>query len=223
MKPNPKINTSQGNPQHDDTEHGPWWERPFGYARSAFPALRSLVYAAKGSLKVARPLAYSSEVGESTKPVISKGLYRTLWGLSIGYVGFDTASHMHDLSEQQGCTNQLMVKSAADNLIWHTGASLVAPALAIKGVVTVAKKTIKAAITKPNPRLIQICPPLLGLVSIPLIVHPIDHFADWIMDNGLRPYLYNEEEAVIVQEVRNNAHNHSHNNDNDNSDDEHES
>ena len=32
-------------------------------------------------------------------------------------------------------------------------------------------------------------PTALGLLAIPLIIHPIDHFVDWAMDSTVRPFI----------------------------------
>ena len=33
-------------------------------------------------------------------------------------------------------------------------------------------------------------PTIMGLGSIPLIIHPIDNFTDYLMNNTLRPYIF---------------------------------
>ena len=83
------------------------------------------------------------------------------------------------LKEQQ---NQHITMNMTDRAIWHSGASLVFPAFTIHTIVDNSKKLLmKSQFRSPN-----LGATFLGLVSIPLIIHPIDHFTDWLMDNTLR-------------------------------------
>jgi hypothetical protein len=40
------------------------------------------------------------------------------------------------------------------------------------------------------PRFGKFIPSIIGLLSIPLIIHPIDHATDFVMDNTIRGRLY---------------------------------
>jgi len=40
-----------------------------------------------------------------------------------------------------------------------------------------------------NPVLRRFGPTILGLGSIPLIIHPVDNFVHWALDNTIRPWM----------------------------------
>ena len=41
-----------------------------------------------------------------------------------------------------------------------------------------------------NPRFVKSFPVMMGLMCIPMIIHPIDHSVEWFMNNTLRNKLY---------------------------------
>lgn len=175
----------------DQTSNNPenkhqWWDRVCAYARSSIPVIRSVAHGMANSMNVARPLAYASEVGESVKSVVPKVVYRSLWGLSIGYVAVDTSVQVYNLSEIQGVTNKDITVKTFDTVIWHSIASLAVPGLTIHTIVNGAHKATSMVPAKMFPRAVALCPPLVGLASIPFIIHPIDRATDWFMDNTFR-------------------------------------
>jgi hypothetical protein len=157
------------------------WERIGAYTRSVIPTVVA------GTAKdIARPLAYASEVGESVKSIVPNIVYKSLWGLSIGYVVVDTGTKVYDLSKTTGVTNRDLVVKTFDTAIWHSIASLVAPGLAIHSIVKGARKATTMVPTNVFPRAVAMFPTLIGLASIPMIIHPIDHATDWLMDHTFR-------------------------------------
>lgn len=153
--------------------------RPIAYLRNIGTVLRK-----------ARLLTYSSEVGESGRPVMHRNIVRGLYSLSFGYVGLDIAHFYAKTAKQVGDT-QIEVAGipmaeknvlTADRAAWHSMASFAFPTLAIHSIVKHSKKTL----IRTGMRYPHIAAPVLGLVSIPFIIHPIDEVTDWIMDNTVR-------------------------------------
>ena len=150
-------------PQDKTTNDSPL-TRAVAYARPAFPVLKSMASV--------RPLAYASEVGESMKSVVHPYVYRTFWGLSIAYVCADTAVKVHDLSECQGVTRSDLIVKTADTALWHSLASLIVPGVTIHAIVKIATKCVSHAPSYVPRRVVAVCPPIIGLASIPLIMPP---------------------------------------------------
>lgn len=165
-------------PHHKDTNKDSPLTRAFAYARPTFPILQSMA--------AVRPLAYASEVGESMKSVVHPYVYRTFWGMSIAYVFADTAVQVRNLSECQGVTRKDLIVKTADTAMWHSLASLIVPGVTIHTIVKLANKCISYAPSYVPRTGVTLFPPLLGLASIPFIIHPIDHATDRVMDNTFR-------------------------------------
>lgn len=133
-----------------------------------------------------RPLAYASEVGESARPIISRHMVLSLYGLSIGYVLLDTFYKSIAVREHGIGKTALF---AMDLAIWHSLASMALPAFTIHSIVKFSGKLMKNTnIANPASRLFMFGPTLIGLASIPFIIHPIDHFTDLAMNNSLRRF-----------------------------------
>ena len=90
--------------------------------------------------------------------------------------------------------------ACSDTLVWQTLASVVIPGFLINRVV---KGTTMAM---PALRLPAIAtkwlPTVVGLAMIPLIIHPIDQFVDYLLDSSSRPYMRGvvreaEEQAAV--------------------------
>jgi len=72
-----------------------------------------------------------------------------------------------------------------DTFTWHILASMVLPAFTIHAIVENSKKLfLKANIQKTSIK--KYGPTFIGLCSIPFIIHPLDHFSDYIMNNTIR-------------------------------------
>jgi hypothetical protein len=165
--------------QHTDIPEDKDQLRPAAYARVA---ARLPKYAAR-AMEAARPLAYASEVGESFRKVFPS-LVKPLYALSMGYVFFDIAVKYYHISHKNKEYRKWFL---ADVSLWHLGASLVLPAIIINRYV----HGLAAVLAKANcsTRTLKIVPTATALCLIPFIVHPLDHFTDWAMDNTYRQWI----------------------------------
>lgn len=135
-----------------------------------------------------RPLAYASEVGESFRPLTSSYVVKFLYGVSWGYIFIDTGLSAHKVSNESPTIISLTV---FDTFTWHILASMVLPAITIHAIVDNSKKLmLKGNIKRKS--FLKYGPTFLGLCSIPFIIHPLDHFTDFFMDNTLRK-IYNDK------------------------------
>ena len=139
-----------------------------------------------------RALAYASEVGESFRPVTFRWIVNLSYGLSFLYVGADTylkavAEYEKPISPETQLHRTGIV--TLDTLIWHSMASIVFPGLSIHTIVKYAKKGVAAtSIPQRSVKLGAALPTVIGLASIPFVIHPLDHLADFIMDNVPRKF-----------------------------------
>jgi fission process protein 1 len=158
------------------------------YSRSLLPILRSV--------SVIRPFAYASEVGESLRPVIPRSVVKALYGLSLAYVGADIAVKTHDLWLAKASSSRI-AKNVLDLGIFHACASMIFPAVTIHSIVKYTGK-VMPKITS-NKSVAQWTPAIFGLFSIPFIIHPIDHFTDWMMNHTVRKVIdINNEDTCSV-------------------------
>ena len=80
-----------------------------------------------------------------------------------------------------------------DLSIWHTGASLVFPAICINRFVHFTTNYLKKKRVFGN----KVIPTFMALGLIPYIIHPIDELTDYLMDNSYRKYInYKDYEEI---------------------------
>lgn len=142
-----------------------------------------------------RPLAYTSEIGESFRPIIPRNIVNGAYGVSILYVAADIYHNSHD---QFILTNDKKKTAivAGDLTLWHSFASMIFPAVTIHTIVRLTGKGLTLNLfSKLNPKVRQWTPTLIGLSSIPFIIHPLDHITDYLMDLSVRK-LYRTEKIA---------------------------
>lgn len=132
----------------------------------------------------AKAAAYASEVGESFRPVVPRSLVNFLYVVSIGYVVFDIAGRTYCVKEQG---KEAMRYFCFDTTLFHLMASLIFPAVVIHKIVKLSTKGMKFAM--PNYlKLHAWIPAVIALSSVPFIIEPIDHVAEFILNKGIRPF-----------------------------------
>eukprot|EP01080_Neovahlkampfia_damariscottae_P009769 gene9769-2096_t len=148
--------------------------RPLAYTSRVAAVMRTM----PKLLQTSRGVAYASELGESFRPVASPLIIKGLYGVSWAYVLTDItvqSYHAHDHGKEA------MFYTALDQTIFHSFASMMIPAAIIHQVVHhSAPLFLKAGLKS------KFAPIILGLSTIPLIIHPIDHGFEWLLDQSLR-------------------------------------
>mmetsp|Transcript_49720 Transcript_49720/g.108030 ORF Transcript_49720/g.108030 Transcript_49720/m.108030 type:complete len:168 (-) Transcript_49720:20-523(-) len=140
-----------------------------------------------------RYLGYANELGESFRPVWPRWLANSTYGVSMAYVLADTRDkalkaeqRLQDRPQEE--RRLVVAEQAADCLVWQTFASVIVPGFTINRLVT-ATKWFKARSgflnASPAGRWL---PTVVGLGSIPLIIHPIDELVHFVMDRTTRPW-----------------------------------
>mmetsp|Transcript_17161 Transcript_17161/g.35092 ORF Transcript_17161/g.35092 Transcript_17161/m.35092 type:complete len:189 (-) Transcript_17161:123-689(-) len=134
-----------------------------------------------------RYLGYANELGESFRPLIRRRFVRASYFVAGGYVVADAVD-----KTRSAFKNHLQKKNKVidaidkglDTLVWQGLASVAIPGYTINRIVWVAGK-----VKWPGP-LNAVVPTVIGLSSIPLIVHPIDEGVHKLMDASLRPAMH---------------------------------
>ncbi|XP_030378229.1 mitochondrial fission process protein 1 [Scaptodrosophila lebanonensis] len=131
-----------------------------------------------------RYMGYSNELGEAFRPLISRSLVGASYGIAIGYVCLDAfdKSLRHQIS---GASNRDVALIGGDVFTWQMFASVIIPGLVINRVTATSRSLLKNA----PPLALKTLPTILGLVTIPFIVHPIDNLVDQVMDATFRKIL----------------------------------
>ena len=129
-----------------------------------------------------RPLAYASEVGESFRTVSHPTFVRFMYGLSWSYVILDTAIKTYGMKKHG---REAMTYCCLDTSIFHTFASMALPAFTIHSIVKYSAKLLKKSLGQDS-KFSKLLPVFLGLSSIPFIIHPLDHFTEYVMDKTIR-------------------------------------
>ena len=106
---------------------------------------------------------------------------------SIGYVLADSRDKYYRAKKTGG--PRAAKVEAADCLIWQGLASVAVPGLIIHRIVYAAKTIFHQPMFRSNMVLRKFAPTVIGLGSIPLIIHPVDNFVHWGLDNTLRPQM----------------------------------
>ena len=136
-----------------------------------------------------RYLGYANEVGESFAPLYPK-FVRPSYGIAFAYVGADTIYKTY-LAKQRGDSTYSMLRTGLDVFLWQTFASVLIPGKVINLVTKASVKVFQSDVPliKNLPLKIRTwSPTLLGLATIPFIIHPIDDFVDHVFDRTIRQW-----------------------------------
>jgi len=130
-------------------------------------------------------------VGEAFRSVVKKLVVQASYGIAIGYVLADTSDKaIKQLklpkSEGGGCRGAVI--ASGDTIIWQMLASVIVPGFTINRICWASSYVIRAAKWKEGKAYIKFLPTMIGLASIPLIIHPIDRTIDILMDRTYRKY-----------------------------------
>mmetsp|Transcript_21753 Transcript_21753/g.36385 ORF Transcript_21753/g.36385 Transcript_21753/m.36385 type:complete len:268 (-) Transcript_21753:80-883(-) len=152
-----------------------------------------------------RYMGYANEVGESFKPLFPRFLTPS-YGLAFAYVGAD-AFCKAVIAQAHGDPTNEVVRLGTDALLWQTLASVLIPGNIIAFITSLAVKTIRSKVEPDDveqpdnevggdsesnrslPSLVRTWgPTAVGLMCIPLIIHPIDETVTFVFDNTIRSW-----------------------------------
>jgi fission process protein 1 len=145
-----------------------------------------------------RYLGYANEVGESFGPLYPR-FVRPSYGIAFAYVGAD-AVHKTIKAKTTGESMNSVVRTGVDVLLWQTLASVLIPGKIINLITAGAVKAFQsdAKFMKSLPSSVRTwSPTMIGLATIPFIIHPIDSAVDALFDNTLRKW-WTKDEPVFT-------------------------
>uniref|UniRef100_A0A1A9UU57 Mitochondrial fission process protein 1 n=1 Tax=Glossina austeni TaxID=7395 RepID=A0A1A9UU57_GLOAU len=130
-----------------------------------------------------RYTGYANEVGEAFRHLVSRRVVNGSYVGAISYVVADaSAKSWRKFQENESLVQVANV--AADVLLWQMLASVIIPGYTINRITHFSRIMFKQARARES--IVKYMPTAIGLLSIPVIIHPIDRFVDFIMDKTIR-------------------------------------
>ena len=134
-----------------------------------------------------RYLGYANEVGEAFRPIYPRFVPWS-YAIAFGYVGCDVADKTINAINRKERT-EVVLATSVDVCAWQTLASVLIPGQIIRAITLGAEKVIgnqKNTANSSRNLLLKYGPTSVGLLAIPLIIHPIDNAVDYLFDNYIR-------------------------------------
>ena len=137
-----------------------------------------------------RYAGYANELGESFRPIFPKFVVPS-YGISFAYVFGDTydkscKAKLQAKSMDSNLRTLHVARSAIDTLLWQSLASVVVPGITIHQIVHMTSKLIERQKSVPF-GIRRWAPTLVGLTTIPFIIHPLDNVVHFLLDLTVRP------------------------------------
>ena len=142
-----------------------------------------------------RYLGYANEVGESFRPLVHVNFVWATYAVASGYVIADSVDKMYRakqafVPQDEEHYMKRVLKAGADSLVWQSFASVIVPGITINRLVAMSGFMIKkSSFGQRHAMIPKTVPTALGLLSIPLIIQPIDHGVHWVMNRSFRPWI----------------------------------
>ena len=125
-----------------------------------------------------RYLGYTNELGEAFRPILPF-LVIPSYIIAVGYMLYD--------SYIKSKKSKNKISKFIDTLIWQSFATIIIPSYVIHKIVYFTKDLIKdIEILNKYETVRYYLPSMIGILSIFVIMQPIDDLVDFIMDNTIR-------------------------------------
>lgn len=137
-----------------------------------------------------RYLGYANEVGEAFRSIIGSKWVNFSYGVATLYVLADTTDKsiaVYKTSRTEQNHIKKVIYKTADTLIWQLMASVAIPGLTINRVCALSNFCLLKVQKLPNTNRKWLVTGI-GLITIPFIIKPIDHYVDVVMDKSIRKY-----------------------------------
>ena len=132
----------------------------------------------------ARYVAYSSDVGESMRPVLRPWMVNATYGIAVGYVLYDAGSDVKRKMDA-GHPTEVLLATGTYKLVFHGLVSLAMPAVIIHSAVHQAHDLFAREAFSKMPRVVKWGPSAVGLGLIPLMPlldPPAEHVLEAVFD-----------------------------------------
>lgn len=135
-----------------------------------------------------RYLGYANEVGEAFRSLVPVAAVWLSYGVSSCYVLADAVDKGRKAAQVPGPEagrHSRMTVAVVDTLVWQALASVAIPGFTINRVCA-ASLYVLGATTRWPLATRKWTTTALGLLAIPVIIHPIDRSVDFLLDASLR-------------------------------------
>lgn len=136
-----------------------------------------------------RYLGYANEVGEAFRSLVPAAVVWLSYGVSSSYVLADAIDKGKKAGEQvpspEAGRSTRMTVAVVDTLVWQALASVALPGFTINRVCAASLYLLGTATRWPL-SVRKWTTTTLGLLTIPIIIHPIDRSVDFLLDSSLR-------------------------------------
>ncbi|KAJ3359168.1 hypothetical protein HDU91_004995 [Kappamyces sp. JEL0680] len=144
--------------------------------------IRYMAYASRLT-RFSRYLAFTSDVGEAVRPIVSRGVVNLAYGISFGYVAWDIGYEAWKSKKRQDPPS-LTTRVVLERTAFQGLASLLLPAVTIHTIVAQSTKQFKRMAV--HPTLLRWGPSALGLATLPALPivfdEPVEHGMEQLMD-----------------------------------------
>ncbi|GAX21433.1 hypothetical protein FisN_10Hu011 [Fistulifera solaris] len=141
-----------------------------------------------------RYAGYANEIGESFRYQFPR-LVAPSYIVAFGYcfadsfvTGWSTWTHPQQGNKDQRSIWNDTVRATADTLLWQTLASVMIPGATINLIVKASRLAVRKSPMALPLLVSKWSPTLVGISSIPVIVHPIDDAVDVLLDITTRQW-----------------------------------
>nr|XP_034196466.1 mitochondrial fission process protein 1 [Osmia lignaria]XP_034196467.1 mitochondrial fission process protein 1 [Osmia lignaria] len=132
-----------------------------------------------------RYLGYANEVGEAFRSLIPNSVVWFSYIVSTGYVFADTIDKgLQAYRKNPNATKDVLI-SMSDTLLWQSFASVIIPGFTINRICTAVQYVQKSNVALKS----RWIPTIVGLASIPFIIHPIDAAVEEAMNMTYRKWI----------------------------------
>jgi fission process protein 1 len=141
-----------------------------------------------------RYAGYANEIGESFRyqfPRFVTPSYIVAFGYCFAdsfMTGWSTWNNPKQGNEHERSIWNDTVRATADTLLWQTLASVMIPGATINLIVKASRLAIRKSPLALPVFVSKWSPTVVGISSIPVIVHPIDDAVDVLLDNSTRQW-----------------------------------
>ncbi|XP_057602239.1 mitochondrial fission process protein 1 isoform X1 [Hippopotamus amphibius kiboko] len=131
---------------------------------------------------------YANEVGEAFRSLVPAAVVWLSYGVSSSYVladAIDKGKKARDAPSPEAGRSTRVTVAVVDTFVWQALASVAIPGFTINRVCA-ASLYILGTTTRWPLAVRKWTTTALGLLAIPIIIHPIDRSVDFLLDSSLR-------------------------------------
>lgn len=148
---------------------------------------RYLAYASRlrtALVASSRYLAYTSDVGEAFRPIVSPWVVKGAYGISWAYLTLDVSYEGYK-AKQAGLDNQVIGAAMVKRAVFQSVASMALPMFTIHSIVKYSARHVFASVK--NPKIKGWGPTVMGLGIVPFLPFIFDHPVEYAVERIFEP------------------------------------